>query len=343
MASVFLKCILVLVFVSFTVALKRVLVTGATGRVGRLVITELLAKDDVTVKALVRNVQKAKEVLPDDSRLEVLKCDLGNVQELKKQCKDCDAAIWAATGFSDAMSPVDKLFGAFKLKFQPKVSIDIAGVAAVGEALSGSSGVLPEGDGPNVVICSSAGVTRPTWSDEKKLRFVGAADIPIVRLNPLNILGIKREAEESVRRSEARYCILRPTGLNDKWPQGRPVFSQGDLAVGRISRGDTAKVLADLLFEPKCVGKTIECFSLSGYPTPFSYESQLQRLRADTEGPISEDALEGQYALLQQMVPGETLAPNQLAMGQSYEQLDKGETGRLGKRGTEEAPIVRTA
>ena len=29
---------------------------------------------------------------------------------------------------------------------------------------------------------------------------------------------------------------------------------------------------------------------------------------------------------------GEVLAPNQLAMGQTYEQLDKGQQGRLGPR-----------
>ena len=117
--------------------------------------------------------------------------------------------------------------------------------------------------------------------------------------------------------------------------------------------------------------------------------------------------LDAQYALMQQLVPGETLQPNQvlicptaratpsafrmrvaavlctavlhtscrvalasgthvaaaplcrrgvfqrrhgtdlcghlqLAMGQTYEQLDRGEEGRLGKRGTELPPIVRS-
>ena len=36
---------------------------------------------------------------------------------------------------------------------------------------------------------------------------------------------------------------------------------------------------------------------------------------------------------------GQLLAPQNLAMGQTYEQLDKGEEGRLGKRGKETAPI----
>ena len=53
------------------------------------------------------------------------------------------------------------------------------------------------------------------------------------------------------------YCIVRPTGLNDKWPAGsRPLFSQGDVAVGRINRQDVAKVLVDVLGTPEACDKT---------------------------------------------------------------------------------------
>ena len=46
-----------------------------------------------------------------------------------------------------------------------------------------------------VIMCSSAGVTRPSWSENKKLRYPGSADIPIVRLNPFNILNIKKDGK----------------------------------------------------------------------------------------------------------------------------------------------------
>ena len=55
-----------------------------------------------------------------------------------------------------------------------------------------------------------------------------------------------------------------------------------------------------------------------------------------------EAKLEVTYALLQQLVPGEILAPEKLAMGQTYEQLDKKQEGRLGKRGQESAPLKRS-
>lgn len=183
----------------------------------------------------------------------------------------------------------------------------------------GTSSICPEG--PRVVMCSSAGVTRPLWSEDKKTRLVGAADIPIVRLNPLDILGSKRESENILRNSNVKYSIVRPCGLNDKWPEGRPLLSQGDVAVGRMCRSDVASLLVDMLFYKSAVGKTFEAISVPGYPRARSYSDQLSRLRDDTAQPLDDDALQLSYAILQQLVPGETLAPNQLAMGQTYEQL----------------------
>ena len=54
----------------------------------------------------------------------------------------------------------------------------------------------------------------------------------------------------------APYTICRPTGLNDKWPENsRPIFSQGDVAVGRINRKDVSKILVDCVTESSATGK----------------------------------------------------------------------------------------
>jgi hypothetical protein len=105
---------------------------------------------------------------------------------------------------------------------------------------------------------------------------------------------------------------------------------QGDVAVGRINREDVADVLTQMLFEPHASGKTLETIAIPGYPKPLSLDLQLSRLQADTtmaavDARTQEAVLDAQYALLQQLVPGETMQPNQLAMGQTYEQLDRGE------------------
>ena len=223
-------------------------------------------------------------------------------------------------------------------------SVDIAAMRAMSACFKDRPSPL---GGPAIVMCSSAGVTRPAWPEHKKEKYPGAADIPIVRLNPLGILDVKRQGEEALREGGASYVVVRPCGLNDKWPSGRPVLSQGDVAVGRVNRVDVAQLLAGLVFEPEAAGTTFETIALPGYPAPRDFGLQLSRLRRDADmaaaDPAQQDAvLDAQYALMQQLVPGETMQPNQLAMGQTYEQLDRGEQGRLGARGQELPPIVRS-
>ena len=147
------------------------------------------------------------------------------------------------------------------------------------------------------------------------------------------------------------YCIFRPCGLNDDWsPNQRPIFSQGDVAVGRINRMDVAKILVDVLSTPEATGKTFEAFSIANtggyYPPPASLGPALSRLVPDAidggGGGLGEEAIRATYALMQQLLPGEKQDAAGLAMGQTYEQLDRDEGGRLGVRGTEVAPIKKT-
>jgi len=169
----------------------------------------------------------------------------------------------------------------------------------------------------------------------------GAADIPIVRLNPFGALDIKRESESKLRESGVDYAIVRPCGLNDKHPAGsRPLFSQGDVAVGRIHRKDVAKLLVDCLATPEATGKTFEVIGVAGYQPAVSIGGALSNLRADTDEELPLHAVLTTYTTLQQLLPGETQDAAALAMGQTYEQLDKNEQGRLGRRGRENAPAA---
>ncbi len=132
------------------------------------------------------------------------------------------------------------------------------------------------------------------------------------------------------------YAIVRPCGLNDQWPAGsRPVLSQGDVAVGRINRKDVASVVVEALLSPEARGKTLEVLTLAGYPPAPNLDSAFARLMKDEEGPVSVDLIKTNYHTLQQLLPGERQDAAALAMGQSYEQLDRGQEGRLGKRGQE--------
>jgi len=327
---------------------KVVAVAGATGRTGRLVVDQLLKKGVSNVIALVRDFKRAEEVFTDPpSNLQIIKCDLDNPAEIRDAIQQADAAIWCATGFSDAessiMTKIKRLLG---IALAPQKSIDAIGLPALAEGLNK---MVSKGDGspmvPKIVMCSSAGITRTVWDENKKKELEAAADIPIVRLNPFGILDIKRESEETLRQKcvelDVPYCIVRPTGLNDKWPAGsRPIFSQGDVAVGRINREDVATVLVDSLTIPEAQGKTFEVFALSGYPPAVDMGKALSRLKPDADGALSEAEVRATFYAMQQLLPGEQQDSAALAMGQTYEQLDEGETGRLGERGQEKAEEV---
>jgi len=144
--------------------------------------------------------------------------------------------------------------------------------------------------------------------------------------------------------SGAEYCIFRPCGLNDNWaPNQRPVFSQGDVAVGRINRQDVAGILVDILSSPEATGKTFEGISIANsegyYPPAPSIGTALDRLALDSDG-VSEEVSRATYAIMQQLLPGEKQDASKLAMGQTYEQLDKDEVGRLGEKGAEDVGIA---
>lgn len=312
-------------------------VAGATGRTGRLVVEELLNRN-VQVVAMVRSMDKAKEVGLDEelNNLSVVQCDLTSEKDIEGTIKGCDSIIWCATGFSDAKTGIiEKLKRLVGIALAPKQSIDSVGIPLIAKQMMDVTNKKKEY--PQVVMLSSAGVTRPQWDEAKKEKFRGAADIPIVRLNPFGILDVKAESEQKLRDTGVNYCIVRPCGLNDQWPSGsRPLISQGDVAVGRINRKDVATILVDVLAAPEAVGKTFEVVGLAGYQPPKSIGPLLEGLQKDSEN-VSAEALDSTYRLMQQLLPGEKQDSAGLAMGQTYEQLDKGETGRLGERGQENA------
>ena len=353
---------------------KKVAVTGATGKTGRLVVEELL-KRKVEVVGLVRNKEKAQEVFSsneDNDMLSIQECILTDQISIAKAVEGCDATIWCATGFADETpskekdSPNNESIFAKVLSFfgmdskdgasnddstppppppSSKQSIDIVGIPIISKLMMQQQ--KQQTDYPKVVMLSSAGITRPSWDEKKKEKFKGCADIPIVRLNPFGILDIKAESEQKLREVEMEgvgegqiknnYCIVRPCGLNDDWPEGaRPIFSQGDVAVGRINRNDVAKILCDVLSIPEACSKTFEVIGMAGYPAQTDIGPALSQLKLDTED-LSESEVYATYLMAQQLLPGERQDAAALAMGQTYEQLDKGETGRLGERGKENA------
>jgi hypothetical protein len=123
---------------------NKVAVAGATGRTGTYVVQELLRRN-VNVVAMVRDMKKAEEIFGDEtstSNLEIKQVDLTAEQALDAAVQDCDAAIWCATGFSDApgSSVVDKIKKLVGIAVTPKQSIDAVGVPALAKSFATKSG-----------------------------------------------------------------------------------------------------------------------------------------------------------------------------------------------------------
>ena len=308
-----------------TPAPRTVVVAGATGRSGRLLVQELL-KGENHVRALVRDREKAAGVLPSHPNLSLIDCDLasdGAAAATREACASAHGLIWCASGFTSE-----------------GVSLDVKCMTELPRALKEAGEAEAR-----VVMLSSAGVTRTEWDAAKAEALVGAADIPIIRLNPGGILDRKREAEEILRSSGVPYSVVRPTGLKDDWPQGRPILSQGDVAVGRTAPADLARVLVSALIEPGSAGKTFEMFTLAGYPAPSEgLGGALETLALDADGPVPEAQVAASYQLLQQLLPGEAQDATKLEMGQTYEQVDRGEVSReRGAAATERERALATS
>ena len=125
-------------FIATGDVVKKVAVTGATGKTGKLVVEELI-KRNVQVLGLVRNETKAAEQFGDYAvdMLEIQKCNLADPEDIERALVGCDATIWCATGFSDdpgsgQMPPTTTM--------SPEQSIDVIGVPAVARSMINNSG-----------------------------------------------------------------------------------------------------------------------------------------------------------------------------------------------------------
>ena len=197
---------------------RPVLVVGATGRTGRLIVGRLL-EQGVLVRALVRDEAKGREVLPPDVPQFV--GDLRRSETLKEPLAGAGAVIVATCGGAERGNDAETVdyYGACHL---------IPQAAAADVDL--------------VLFISTIYATRPEHYQD---------------VEPTS-LGWKARAEEVIRSSRVPYCIVRSGWLTDAEGGEPLAVSQGDVAEGRLARSDLAEVCAELLSLPEARGKTFE-------------------------------------------------------------------------------------
>ena len=216
-----------------------VLVAGATGKTGALVVAQLQAQG-YPVRAFVRNAEKAAERLGPD--VEAAVGDLRNPDSIAAALDGVDVLINAAgsgvPAADDNMPEHVDFEGARNLA-------DAAAAAGVGQ----------------YVLVSSMGATHDDHALNRMFN---------------NILIWKRKGEEAVAASGVPYTIVRPGGLNDQPGSLRKViFEQGDIQGPdkAISRADVARVCVEAIEDEGARNKVFEIYARDGEPqTDFSGE-----------------------------------------------------------------------
>lgn len=223
-----------------------VLVAGATGRTGRLVVSNLLDQG-YPVRALVRDVEHGAEILGDGVKL--VKGDVRDVDSLREAMQGVLSLIITIGSSRDNPNNGPEF-------------VDYGGVKNLAQAAAKFSM-------QQVVLVSSAGVTHKDHV-----------------LNQMfdNVLIWKLRGEDALRASGVDYTIIRPGGLTDTpGDETAVVFEQGDRKLtGMISRENVARVCIAALQVPGARNRTFEIFGSDGQG-PNDWTNLYRSLKPDKE------------------------------------------------------------
>ncbi|MBD2499287.1 SDR family oxidoreductase [Anabaena azotica] len=195
-------------------------VAGATGETGRRIVQELIARN-IPVRALVRDEQKARAILPPE--VELVVGDVLNPASLTAALGD-STVVLCATG----AKPSFDLTGPYKVDFEgTKNLVDVAKAKGI----------------ENFVLVTSLCVSQ--FFHPLNLFWL--------------ILVWKKQAEEYLQKSGLTYTIVRPGGLKNEDNSDAIVMQSADtLFDGSIPRQKVAKVCVESLFEPSASNKIVE-------------------------------------------------------------------------------------
>nr|GEW62634.1 hypothetical protein [Tanacetum cinerariifolium] len=221
---------------------KKIFVSGATGKTGKRIVEQLLAKG-FAVKAGVRDAEKAKTMFANQNQdLQIVNADVTEGPEkLAKAIGDDSDAVICATGFQyslDVLAP-------WKVDYYGTVNL--------------------------VDACRKVGVSR--FILVSSILVNGAAMGQL--LNPayivLNAFGLvlvaKLQAEQYIRKSGINFTIIRPGGLKNDPPIGNIVMEPEDtLSEGSISRDQVAEVAIESLLCPESSYKVVEIVARTEAP-----------------------------------------------------------------------------
>lgn len=268
----------------------RVLVAGATGGVGQLVVGKLLARD-FSVGVLTRNPEKARKMF--DDRPTFTQGDIRQPETLPPAMKDI-AYIVCCTGttaFPSERWEFDlpaNLNPLQSLKEWSQIYLD----ASYRNAKARNS---PE----QVDAIGVANLVNAAPRDLKRFVFVSSCGVehknqpPYNLLNGFGVLDAKQKGEQAVIQSGLPYTIIRPGRLIDgpyssydlntlikATTDGKQgvVLGTGDTLTGQTSRIDVANACVECLNSPAAEGKVFELINQGSRPAEIDWSALFAQL-----------------------------------------------------------------
>lgn len=204
-------------------------VAGATGQTGRRIV-EALIQRGIPVRALVRDLDKGKQILPSEAELVV--GDVLDPTSLPNAIGDSTVVI-SATG----AAPSFDITGPYKVDYQGTSNlIKAAQEKGIQQFVMVSS------------LCAS--------------QFFHPLNLFWL------ILHWKKKAEETLQNSGLAYTIVRPGGLLNEDNSDSVVMSGADtLSEGRIPRTKVAQTCVEALVQPAAKNKIVEIVAESEAPS----------------------------------------------------------------------------
>ncbi|MBD1934402.1 MULTISPECIES: SDR family oxidoreductase [Cyanophyceae] len=196
-------------------------VAGATGETGRRIVQELV-KRNIPVRALVRNMEKARGILPDAAELVV--GDVLKPETLSVALGD-STVVLCATGAAPGFDPT----APYKVDYEgTKNLVDAAKAKGIEQ----------------FVLVSSIGASQ--FFHPLNLFWL--------------ILVWKKQAEEYIQKSGLTYTIVRPGGLKNEDSSDSVVMYNADTLSlsGSIPRQKVAQTCVEALFQPAAQNKIVE-------------------------------------------------------------------------------------
>ncbi|WFR63925.1 SDR family oxidoreductase [Paenibacillus amylolyticus] len=190
-----------------------VLVIGANGQIGKLVVEQLVQEGQHKVTAMIRKPEQADAL--KELGADVVIGDLeGSVKDLAEAMKDHNAIVFTAG--SGGSTGQDKT-----------LLIDLDGAVKTMEAAE------QQGISRYILVSAYGADQREKWSESIKPYYVA-----------------KHYADRALFASELNYTIIRPGGLKNEPGTGNIAVGT-DLEPGSVPREDVARVIVASLQEEK--------------------------------------------------------------------------------------------